>query len=171
MTDTDLQPVACHITANATDGTSSFEQPEEPKIQLLGHGMQMTYLYSSPAGLSIAEGTDMAYHRAAPSSPPLRSFPPAGATAVVALDLAPNPNDEPGHMHRTQTLDYVIVLEGEMELALDGGETRICRKGDVVVQRAPMHTWKNVSKTESARMLAVAIGSQGAVEGGMEFLG
>jgi hypothetical protein len=36
-------------------------------------------------------------------------------------------------MHRTQTLDYSVLLEGEMELMLDGGEVRVVRKGDVVV--------------------------------------
>lgn len=71
------------------------------------------------------------------------------------------------------------MLEGEMELSLYGGkeedgsmkvERRAVKKGQVVVQRACMHAWRNLSKTESARMVCVAVGSEGAVEGGMEFL-
>lgn len=73
-------------------------------------------------------------------------------------------------MHKTQTLDYLIVLEGEMELSLDGGEKRIVKKGEVVIQRAPVHCWRNTSKTNSARMLCVAIGSEGAVDGHVEFV-
>lgn len=72
-------------------------------------------------------------------------------------------------MHKTQTLDYVVVLEGEMEVILDGGEKRVVRRGEVVIQRGCMHTWRNLSRTEGARMLCVSIGSEGAVEGGMEF--
>ncbi len=71
-------------------------------------------------------------------------------------------------MHRSKTLDYVFILEGEIEIGLDDGEKRILRKGDVVVQRAAMHSLRNVSKTEAARMACVAIGCEGAVAGGIE---
>lgn len=55
-------------------------------------------------------------------------------------------------------------------MALLGDEKRIVRREKVVVQRAAMHAWRNASATQDARMLAVAIGSEGAVEGkgGME---
>ena len=45
-------------------------------------------------------------------------------------------------IHRTRSLDYVIVLEGEIDLLLDDGEVRL-RAGDVVVQRATNHAWIN----------------------------
>lgn len=38
----------------------------------------------------------------------------------------------------------------------------------VVAQRAAMHRWKNMSRTEGARFLVVSLGVEGAVEGGME---
>ena len=38
-------------------------------------------------------------------------------------------------MHRTQSLDYGIVIEGEMELIMDSGEKELLKPGDVVVQR------------------------------------
>jgi len=47
-------------------------------------------------------------------------------------------------MHRTQTLDYAIVLEGEMTMVLDEGETDI-RAGDIVIQRGASHAWANRS--------------------------
>ncbi len=47
-------------------------------------------------------------------------------------------------MHRTRTLDYVVVIEGEIALILDDSET-IVRKGDVVVQRGTLHAWENRS--------------------------
>jgi quercetin dioxygenase-like cupin family protein len=61
------------------------------------------------------------------------------------------------------------MLEGELELTLDGGEKRVIKMGDVVVQRAVMHKWKNLSRTEGARYVAVLLGTEGAVEGGIEF--
>jgi len=74
-------------------------------------------------------------------------------------------------MHKTTTLDYIVIVEGELELELDGGEKRVVRKGDVVIQRAPMHSWRNVSKTETARMFCVTVGGEGAVEGKIEVPG
>lgn len=47
-------------------------------------------------------------------------------------------------IHRTRTIDYVIVLEGEIHLLLDDGEVRLA-SGDVVVQRGTNHAWLNRS--------------------------
>jgi quercetin dioxygenase-like cupin family protein len=63
-------------------------------------------------------------------------------------------------MHRTQSLDYGVVLEGSIELVLDSGETQLMHRGDVCVQRGTMHAWRNNSTTEWARMLFVLQDSQ-----------
>ena len=47
-------------------------------------------------------------------------------------------------MHRTQSVDYGIVLDGEITLILDREETTI-RSGDIVVQRGTNHAWANRS--------------------------
>jgi mannose-6-phosphate isomerase-like protein (cupin superfamily) len=49
-------------------------------------------------------------------------------------------------MHRTRTLDYVVVIEGELVLILDASEV-ILKPGDVVVQRGTDHAWENRSDT------------------------
>ena len=49
-------------------------------------------------------------------------------------------------MHRTRTLDYVIVIEGELVLILDDSEV-VLKPGDVVVQRGTNHAWENRSST------------------------
>ena len=46
------------------------------------------------------------------------------------------------HMHRTETVDYGIVIEGELVLIMDEGETTV-RAGDIVVQRGTNHGWAN----------------------------
>jgi hypothetical protein len=48
------------------------------------------------------------------------------------------------HMHRTQTIDYGIVLEGELVLVMDEGEATV-RAGDIVIQRGTNHGWANRS--------------------------
>ncbi|KAM0244309.1 hypothetical protein ACHAP5_006325 [Fusarium lateritium] len=71
-------------------------------------------------------------------------------------------------MHRTQSLDYGIVLEGEIELVLDSDETQMMRRGDVAVQRGTMHAWRNPSTTDWARMIFVLQDCQSIVIGGQK---
>jgi hypothetical protein len=56
-------------------------------------------------------------------------------------------------MHRTQSLDYGIVMEGDIDMVLDSGEVHHMKKGDIAVQRATQHQWVNTSSTKWARML------------------
>ena len=65
--------------------------------------------------------------------------------------------DDPA-MHKTPTIDYGIVLEGEVVLELDEGET-VLRAGDVVVQRRTRHAWRNRSG-KPCRLLFVLISSE-----------
>jgi mannose-6-phosphate isomerase-like protein (cupin superfamily) len=48
-------------------------------------------------------------------------------------------------MHRTRTLDYAVVIEGEVVLILDDSEV-VLKKGDVVIQRGTDHAWENRSE-------------------------
>lgn len=61
-------------------------------------------------------------------------------------------------MHRTQTVDYGLVLEGELTLVLDRGETTL-RAGDIVVQRGTNHAWANRSN-KNCRVAFVLIDGQ-----------
>jgi hypothetical protein len=49
-------------------------------------------------------------------------------------------------MHRTETIDYGIILSGEIYLIVDKGEV-LCRQGDVIIQRGTNHAWANRSNT------------------------
>jgi quercetin dioxygenase-like cupin family protein len=66
--------------------------------------------------------------------------------AEVSAEGASTFKSGAGHpfMHRTETVDYGIVLEGELVLVLDEGETTI-RAGDIVIQRGTNHAWANRS--------------------------
>jgi quercetin dioxygenase-like cupin family protein len=47
-------------------------------------------------------------------------------------------------MHRTNSIDYGVVLTGAVELELDSGEKTVLRAGDICIQRGTMHLWRAV---------------------------
>ena len=100
---------------------------------------------------SLSDDKDIKEHEKVTASGKLGLVNPRGTVCRV-VDFGP------GHkplMHRTQSLDYGIVLEGEIEMELDSGDKEILHRGDVAVQRATMHAWRNTSDTEWARMIFV----------------
>ena len=67
----------------------------------------------------------------------------SGSGSVLRIGvLAPGTRSP---MHRTESLDYGICLEGECDMELDSGETVTVRAGDVVIQRGTNHVWHNRS--------------------------
>jgi hypothetical protein len=96
-------------------------------------------------------------------------FPPVGPEVdkldvntmmnVVGSD-APKRGVPPNHplMHRTRTVDYAIILAGEIDMLLDEGVVHL-KAGDVVVQQATNHAWLNHTK-EPCRIAFVLMDSQ-----------
>ena len=67
----------------------------------------------------------------------------SGAKLTAAgFDTGDAMEEEDPAMHTTRTIDYGIVLDGEVDLELDEGEVHL-RPGDVIVQRATRHAWRN----------------------------
>lgn len=87
-----------------------------------------------------------------PTSAQPRIGPPPGGSHIRVIDFPPaSQGGVRSPMHRTRTIDYGIVLEGEMVLLLTDSEVPL-RAGDVVVQRATDHAWEN----RSARLARMA---------------
>lgn len=61
-------------------------------------------------------------------------------------------------MHQTQTLDYIIILSGELYLIMEEGET-LLKPGDIVIQRGTNHAWSNRSEKPCIQ-LAVLIDAE-----------
>lgn len=64
---------------------------------------------------------------------------------------------EPGvtpRMHRTDSIDYAVVVSGEIDMQLDGAEVHL-KAGDVLVQRGTVHNW--VNRGEEACIIAFAL--------------
>ena len=113
-------------------------------------GFNVVYT-TSQFPVSVANDADIATHDDLVASGTLGLTNPHGTVARM-VDFAPGSQPV---MHRTQSLDYGIVIEGAVEMLLDSGESKTLRRGDVAVQRATMHGWRNVSETEWARMFFV----------------
>jgi quercetin dioxygenase-like cupin family protein len=64
----------------------------------------------------------------------------AGGSVIRVTDLAPGMRSP---MHRTSSVDYGIVLQGEIDLELDDGAVTSVRAGEIVVQRGTIHAWVN----------------------------
>jgi mannose-6-phosphate isomerase-like protein (cupin superfamily) len=86
-----------------------------------------------------------------------RAAAKAAFAAFGSPHAAADGDDNPPHplMHRTKTIDYGIVLSGEVYLVLDKEET-LLRAGDVVVQRGTNHAWSNRSD-QPCRMAFILI--------------
>jgi quercetin dioxygenase-like cupin family protein len=78
--------------------------------------------------------------------------PPANGTRFAVIDFPPGNRPR---MHRTETIDYVIVLEGEIEMDMDDSTVKM-KAGDVMVQRGTNHAWANRSNRR-ARVAFVLI--------------
>ncbi|TKY90286.1 hypothetical protein EX895_000284 [Sporisorium graminicola] len=63
-------------------------------------------------------------------------------SVVRFVDLPPHTSSP---LHRTQTLDYGIVLFGEVELELDSGDKTVLKAGDTCIQRGTNHLWRNTT--------------------------
>jgi mannose-6-phosphate isomerase-like protein (cupin superfamily) len=82
-----------------------------------------------------------------PSEPNEREFtimPTSGHLLRIIEIYPPSEGGQRTEMHRTKTLDYAVVIEGEVVLVLDDSEVTL-RKSNVVVQRGTDHAWENRS--------------------------
>ena len=93
------------------------------------------------------EGTDLAAAR-------------READAVLPGLLEKMEPNNPG-MHRSLTIDFIYILEGEIVLELDDGCQTILRAGDSAVQNGTRHAWRNQSGAP-CKMLVCLVGAEGA---------
>ncbi len=77
-----------------------------------------------------------------------------GGSVIRIVDMKPGCASP---LHRSFSIDYGIVLDGEIELELDGGETKRLKPGEVVVQRGTNHLWRNPLRETWARIAFVLI--------------
>lgn len=110
-----------------------------------GHRFTLAVVPPASATPPLPENVDME----AAQAEMLEKFP--GVAEVMEVDA-------PG-MHTSDTLDYVIIISGEMVLELSDGAEKVVKAGDVVVQNGARHRWHNRGD-EPAIMGAFFLGAQ-----------
>lgn len=90
----------------------------------------------------------------------------ANGTVLRMVDMPPGGRSP---MHRTSSIDYGIVVQGEVHLELDDQQVVKLTQGDVVIQRGTIHAWENKT-SEFARMIFVLVDAKPAVVNGEPLL-
>lgn len=140
------------VTGHAPDGRSIvLDDGPVPHGRALP-GAVFDEVWTTPQAPSLLP----AQVAAEPTSDAPRLGPEAGGTAVRVITFAPaQDGGVASPMHRTCTIDYGIVIEGEIVLILSDSEV-VLRQGDVVVQRGTDHAWENRSG-RAAKMAFVLV--------------
>ncbi len=109
-----------------------------------------------------ANGTNFRFIRVEPDDPNLsrdeiEAGVAAGFSAVGAEHCRPNTARDP-RMHTTRSVDYIVLLKGEVTLLLDEGEVEL-KPFDVVIQRGTNHAWINKG-TETAELVGILVDAE-----------
>lgn len=149
-----LRPIFRHITTHNASGKAVFStriSSDAPVRKVVGGDMEFSLMYTnSTFPVNMFEDNDMAGYISYLEHAPAITIP--GGTVCRTVDFAPGYTSP---MHRTVSCDFGVVLEGEIELMLDSGESRVLKRGDVAVQRGTNHAWRNMSLQTWCRMLYV----------------
>ena len=124
------------ITGHNARGRAIVETDEvvEAKPGIMDKNVSNAFVWSTAEMPCDANGD--------PRGKPVALQPGTKGTIFRVLELPPGC---PAHMHKTETVDYVIMLEGEVDMILDDGAEVHMNQGDMMVQRATYHGWTNRS--------------------------
>ncbi|EXL95218.1 hypothetical protein ACKRZS_014424 [Fusarium odoratissimum] len=139
------------ITKHNDDGNAIFDtrlNDELPETVLSTHVLYLGYV-TQGFPVDLEDNTDIETYGNYISNSPGLGVP--GGSVLRFVDFPPGRSA----MHRTLSIDYGVVIEGEMELVLDSGENRVMKRGDVAVQRGTKHQWVNTGEEKWARMVFV----------------
>ena len=163
----ELPPIRQIVTGDGSDGRSRIVEDGAPPVISTVEtrpGLRNANIWSTSETPAPLDAPDrIAEHKGL--------YPPKNGTVIRIMDIPPEPTDpeklkvwfsatsnsifpdrerripdkskHPG-MHITDTVDYAIILFGEMYAVMEEGET-LMRAGDVLVQRGTNHAWSNRS--------------------------
>lgn len=121
--------------------------PQDHPMQGAGVGADFVEIWSTPEAVpaltSLPEGE--------PTARPFTIMPPSGHLVRLIDIYPPRMGGKRTVMHRTRTLDYAMVIEGEIVLVLSDSEV-VLGPGEVVVQRGTDHAWEN--RTDAVTRMA-----------------
>jgi quercetin dioxygenase-like cupin family protein len=125
------------VTDHDADGKAivSFDAVMDNVTNLRSGNLNSVLWVTDETPAAIEGGDDPAYMS-------IDIEPPEQGSIFRVIELAPG---KEAYMHRTDTIDYAIVLAGECVMELDDDAEVTLRTGDVLVQRATWHGWANRS--------------------------
>jgi cupin domain len=168
------------LTGHDGEGRSTFiADGEAPNVKEMGanSGLAITELWETNGAPASNEGDKDAGDRTVRLEPPkngtvfrIVEFPPDSQwqsrpdarkwAAAIDADHVPDRSSSDPMMHKTSTVDYIVVLRGEIYAILDKGET-LLRAGDVFVQRGTNHSW-SVRGSEPCIIAVVLVDAKAA---------
>jgi len=75
-----------------------------------------------------------------------------GGSVIRIVDMLPGASSP---LHRTNSIDYGIIISGTIELELDNNNIKTIEAGDIIVQRGTIHKWRNPSADNVCRIVFV----------------
>jgi len=134
------------VTAEA-DGAGIFMADAQVVAIDLGEGAKVFEMWRSPAPDNLSD---------IPSTAASWSVnPPAGGSFFLVAEFPPARGGAEAYMHRTATIDFGIIVEGELTLGLEQSE-KVFHAGDSFVQRQAVHGWIN-RRSRPAQMAVILI--------------
>jgi quercetin dioxygenase-like cupin family protein len=160
----DLPPLRRIVTGHDAKGVAKVlldGMPDNRKFSPTGNVSTLIWSTAEcPADIAVGEDVEDYGSRI------LGTAPPAHGTRFAVIDF---PAHSAGAVHRTDSLDYVIVLWGEIDMQMDRSVVTM-KAGDVMVQRGTNHGWTNrtdrTARLAFVLMDAKPIGIGHAVSGG-----
>jgi len=136
ISDSGLPPVQRVVTGHDGNGHAVFKSEDVTPTQMIPSGdASFLLIWTTPTVPADNNDETDGRHREV-------GLTLEGGSVIRVVDMLPG-KESP--MHRTNSIDYGIVLEGEVELELDDGAKRTVRQGGIVVQRGTNHLWRNTT--------------------------
>ncbi|MGR3811790.1 cupin domain-containing protein [Jiulongibacter sp. NS-SX5] len=134
------------VTGHTEDGKAQFVIDEHlaPKLIVTGDAAMSTLWTSEVLPADCNDNTDGRIRDAGTTL--------KGGSVFRVVDMQPGASSP---MHRTNSIDYGIVLKGEIDLELDEGQVKRIEEGSVIIQRGTIHRWVNPSQEKVCRILFV----------------
>lgn len=136
LSDSGLPPVQRVVTGHDADGRAIFKSEDVTPTRMIPSG-DASFLLLWTTATVPADNNDETDGRLRDAGLTLNQ-----GSVIRIVDMLPG-KESP--MHRTNSIDYGIVMSGEVELELDDGRKTTVREGGVIIQRGTNHLGRNVT--------------------------
>lgn len=137
LSDSGLPPIQRVVTGHDTYGRAIFKSEDVTPTRMIPSG-DASFLLLWTTQTVPADNNDETDGRLRDAGLTLNR-----GSVIRIVDMLPGKQSP---MHRTNSIDYGIVMSGEIELELDDGRVTTVREGGVIVQRGTNHLWRNVTQ-------------------------